>query len=900
MSARRISQTQMRSLLRRKHLEIISIITLIVLFYVAFLQTHQSSRINYIPAPAASIQFQQHKSQEVLTLDKTDIEVVGPTSAQPIITELPLKTKVKNILKCLDIPLRMEKLQYGQYWLIKNYIRGRRSIEMGCGESITYTTNGDYTFMENLPTVVKRWSGPVSFAIYAPGDDYDATMDSILYVLNCLPESELIRDYATFHIYFPKDHLPTFIAKDEDEALQWPYDCELPAPYLNVNHSTMYKTIKNLTYPINVGRNIARKTANTYFILACDIELYPSLGLVDKFLEMVVNNSTAVLEGDKPKVFVLPIFEVQKNATLPDNKEELKEMLKTSMAVPFHKFVCSNCHLVPNQKEWVKANDSEILEIFSVGKRYDKFIYWEPFYISDNKEPIFDERVTWEGQSNKRIQNYAMCLIDYEYHVLHPAFLVHAPGIKRFKLKSNQTQTRMKYKMSVRQMRKHSNIISFITLIALFCIILMLSYQKSKNNYTTASINPQHQSPDKTDIKVTYQATNKTTNIELPLKIKLKNILNCLDAPLRMEMLEYGEYWLIKNYIRGQRSMEMGCGESITYTTHGDYTFMQHLPRVLKRWSGPVSFALYAPGYDYTATMDSILHVLNCLPESEMINDYVTFHIYFPKNHLPSFIAKNEDEIFEWAYDCGPQAPYLNVNRSKIYRAKKNLTYPINVGRNIARKAANTYYIFACDIELYPSLGLVDKFLEMVGNNQTAFVVEDKRKVFVLPVFEVQKNATLPDNKIELKRMLNTTMAVPFHKYICLNCHLIPKHKEWLEANYSETLEVFTVGKRYDKFKYWEPFYISDNNEPIFDERVTWEGKSDKRIQNYAMCLMDYEYHVLHPAFLVHAPGIKMPKAKSNETERSIKYIKEMNGIIHFTIIPEYEVLYGQNKECHV
>ncbi|XP_037824747.1 LOW QUALITY PROTEIN: beta-1,4-glucuronyltransferase 1-like [Lucilia sericata] len=444
MSFRKISQTQMRSLLRRKHLEIISFITLIALFCVAFLQSYQNSGINYIPAPVIT-PLEQHQSQEVLIQDKTYIKVQSPSTTQPKSTELPLKTKLKNILNCRDTPLHMEKLQYGQYWLIRNYIRGRRSMEMGCGESITYTTNGDYTFMENLPTVVKRWSGPVSFAIYAPGDDYDATMDSILYVLNCLPESEIIRDYVTFHIYFPKDHLPRFIAKNEDEALQWPYDCELQAPYLNVNRSEMYKTIKNLTYPINVGRNIARKTVNTYFIFACDIELYPSLGLVDKFLEMVVNNPVAILKGDKPKVFVLPVFEVQKNATLPDNKKELKEMLNNSMAVPFHKFVCSNCHLVPKQKEWVKANYSETLVVFTVGKRYDKFRQWEPFYISDNKEPIFDERVTWEGQSNKRIQNYAMCLMDYEYHVLHPAFLVHAPGIKRFKSKSNEAQTRMQY-----------------------------------------------------------------------------------------------------------------------------------------------------------------------------------------------------------------------------------------------------------------------------------------------------------------------------------------------------------------------------------------------------------------------------------------------------------------------
>ena len=42
--------------------------------------------------------------------------------------------------------------------------------------------------------------------------------------------------------------------------------------------SASYKTEKNLDYPVNVARNIARETANTYFIFPSDIELYPSPG----------------------------------------------------------------------------------------------------------------------------------------------------------------------------------------------------------------------------------------------------------------------------------------------------------------------------------------------------------------------------------------------------------------------------------------------------------------------------------------------------------------------------------------------------------------------------------------------------------------------------------------------
>lgn len=61
------------------------------------------------------------------------------------------------------------------------------------------------------------------------------------------------------------------------------------------------------------------------------------------------------------------------------------------------------------------------------------------------------------------------------------------------------------------------------------------------------------------------------------------------------------------------------------------------------------------------------------------------------------------------------------------------------------------------------------------------------------------------------------------------------------------------------------------------------------------MCLLGYEYHVLHPAFLVHSPGIKkLTKAQAGR----LKYAKEMTKFIKAKIEPEYRVLYGQNAAC--
>lgn len=136
---------------------------------------------------------------------------------------------------------------------------------------------------------VYRWRAPISLSLFAPGDDFEPTVNSILYTRNCLANSDLIKQFVTFHIYFPKSHIPNFLRGDAFSEI--PYNCPVNAPYVNVDRTRMYKNMHKLTYPINVGRNIARKAANTHFVFPCDIELYPSMEMGHKFLEMIAGNT---------------------------------------------------------------------------------------------------------------------------------------------------------------------------------------------------------------------------------------------------------------------------------------------------------------------------------------------------------------------------------------------------------------------------------------------------------------------------------------------------------------------------------------------------------------------------------------------------------------------------------
>lgn len=68
----------------------------------------------------------------------------------------PRTRELQQLLKCRNRELRLKKFQHGEYWVVENLVIGTESQRMGCTESITYTTNGDFTFFDNLETVAER------------------------------------------------------------------------------------------------------------------------------------------------------------------------------------------------------------------------------------------------------------------------------------------------------------------------------------------------------------------------------------------------------------------------------------------------------------------------------------------------------------------------------------------------------------------------------------------------------------------------------------------------------------------------------------------------------------------------------------------------------------------------
>lgn len=118
--------------------------------------------------------------------------------------------------------------------------------------------------------------------------------------------------------------------------------------------------------------------------------------------------------------------------------------------------------------------------------------------------------------------------------------------------------------------------------------------------------------------------------------MSLKEAVPCNEKSMEPRRAQRGDYWVLYNYV--PMSMAVRCWESVTYTTHADYTFLDNLEPLLERWRAPISIAMHAPGTDFAATLDAIKYSRNC--GSPLVSQLVTFHVFFSSKHVPKVVGK--------------------------------------------------------------------------------------------------------------------------------------------------------------------------------------------------------------------------------------------------------------------
>lgn len=114
-----------------------------------------------------------------------------------------------RIVDCQDRDNRFSYSQRGSYWILNHYIPSERNYH--CDESVTYTTHGDVSFLDNIIPLARRWDGPLSVAVYTPGSDYEVAVQSIAYLRQCTEPD--IRQKVTFHLVLDERHFPSSLRK---------------------------------------------------------------------------------------------------------------------------------------------------------------------------------------------------------------------------------------------------------------------------------------------------------------------------------------------------------------------------------------------------------------------------------------------------------------------------------------------------------------------------------------------------------------------------------------------------------------------------------------------------------------------------------------------------------------
>ncbi|XP_042881390.1 beta-1,4-glucuronyltransferase 1-like isoform X2 [Penaeus japonicus] len=353
-----------------------------------------------------------------------------------------------------------------------------------------------------------------------------------------------------------------------------------------------------------------------------------------------------------------------------------------------------------------------------------------------------------------------------------------------------------------------------------------------------------------------------------------------------------GPYSVMYDWIASARSFAVN--ESVTYTTHTTPEMVNHVAELATRWSGPLSVAVFVPHSDFCLAAVRIARLRLCGPPE--VREKVSWHLFWPRDVPPA--GDWRLVVDETLLDCAGADEAMAV---RGYRAREIMAYPVNVARNVARTAAPTWFVLPSDVELYPSADLAQQFVAMmarVGAGQDKKVAGAWPRVFVVPVFEVA--SVVPENKEELVRQYQRSDAVYFHRHVCAHCQRFPALNDWIrQPGKPGLIQAFSVVKRQYPYHRWEPIYICTKDEPLYDERLSWEGLQDKMTQMHELCLRGYNLVILDRAFLVHAPGIKRrSKTKAKDNAWRDPFVAK-NSRVYDKIMEEMQNKFGPSDVCH-
>lgn len=290
--------------------------------------------------------------------------------------------------------------------------------------SVCIATQTSLEKLHSLVQVAHQWTGPISAAVYAAGDDeYFLLHWYIKFLQNCFNS---IKERVSFHLAVPKNKIPTGRYPNKLKILHdQKFDCRKPEAVLKDilrlrSAETVKWRVKN-TYPQNHMRNLARKNCQTYNVFLTDIDIIPSSKLAES-LDLFLKSTRRKCIGKC--AYVIPTYELDDRAAFPKDKKDLIRLSKKGLARAFHHKVFIYNQYATNFSRWesfIDLPNNEVVVSHNVTNF--EFLY-EPFYVAPDTVPEHDERFMGYGYT-RNTQVYEMFVAGYQFEVLSPIFTIH-------------------------------------------------------------------------------------------------------------------------------------------------------------------------------------------------------------------------------------------------------------------------------------------------------------------------------------------------------------------------------------------------------------------------------------------------------------------------------------------
>ncbi|XP_063237677.1 beta-1,4-glucuronyltransferase 1-like isoform X1 [Bacillus rossius redtenbacheri] len=313
-----------------------------------------------------------------------------------------------------------------------------------------------------------------------------------------------------------------------------------------------------------------------------------------------------------------------------------------------------------------------------------------------------------------------------------------------------------------------------------------------------------------------------------------------------------GEYQVVPNLApasrQPQRSPAAGAVADITLVTQCSVNHLHHLVALAQRWQGPISVSVFVDDHEMFDALRGVATLRYCY---SAVHHNVSFHLVSPLSAggRPLFSVP-PDSLSRCDLSALASAPGRHN-----YAGRRR--FPANLLRNVARRAAASELVLVADVDMLPSSGLRQDFYDFAMRSHIFGSTQNEDKtVWVVPAFESQETVPTPQTKAELLKLLDQGDVRPFYIELCWKCQVHTDYDAWQREPPSVgVVPLFEVLWKDP----WEPFYITRNSAPFYDERFKQYG-FNRISQVCELHVAGYKFSVLNNAFLVHR-GLKTARS---------------------------------------